>query len=825
MDIGERFLELSESREVWKEQDLFLDCLHFEPNAFRPRPSVGLGSRGAPTVEPFRLSLPSPTSSRASGGKPSPKAGTQSFSQTRTPQGSWSGRSACRSTLSFDPDVTLKRPSGRSPLHQARKTLAAGLEETAGSAFWTAAETARIEEASLGGDSSSGLDDKEKSGEEDGGAQLTQRGSWRPTRRHTFSIAEPGSYEPPPGAFGREPTVRSNEGFIRTVTMSSSSSPKAAATETPSNQQKQRSASVDMIDWPSRVSATAAMAVTWAPAPTKLRGASRRTLLQNIRLSSPRVIRMSELDRLRRRSANARAEERSGSKELYSQADIAFQRYFGEDADEDIDGGPESNIEIRLLEALADVGIKANTRADKVAIQEVIAPYCAGLDSNDFRELIDEARAKLKAASSSTVFLAWRKLTVEEIGHVDAPGMRRLLAYLGMDPVAEVMNEYEMLIRHSCRVTRSRISFTRAEDVVAQVRELLERNRRKEQRRLKALHEIPKELFNEFRGQLLELWKSFCAHEQDGTLKTVGVLDLLTEFGFISPHLTASRSSVVDSLERAESDGKNFNFRWLLSYIHMLRKCQMETRDAEVNRLFQRYDHDHSGELDMREVNNILMDVNLQPRTPQEQQGIAQLIEEVDEDGSGQLSINELEFMVQRIEEKFHAIERSNEYRIAAGLHFTKAQVDELRRAFYDLDHTGSGHLGSNEIVYFISIMTKIRMSDMKARDLLRRFDVDRNGMLDFGEFITLLSGVDQDMKLGISPPIEQPTPVEPPAPPQKKLSMGRADLSKLEQKAPAAPPTEPQVAAPPPEVSERRKGRMMTRKSTVMTARKSGVH
>eukprot|EP00971_Amphidinium_carterae_P205336 4075537-Amphidinium_carterae.1 len=29
--------------------------------------------------------------------------------------------------------------------------------------------------------------------------------------------------------------------------------------------------------------------------------------------------------------------------------------------------------------------------------------------------------------------------------------------------------------------------------------------------------------------------------------------------------------------------------------------------------------------------------------------------------------------MVQRIEEKFHAIERSNEYRIAAGLHFTKA--------------------------------------------------------------------------------------------------------------------------------------------------------
>merc|ERR1719326_2800108 len=84
---------------------------------------------------------------------------------------------------------------------------------------------------------------------------------------------------------------------------------------------------------------------------------------------------------------------------------------------------------------------------------------------------------------------------------------------------------------------------------------------------------------------------------------------------------------------------------------------------------FNRYDRDRSGELDMQEVAKILHEMNLIPRTKEEQSEILAIFEEVDEDGSQTFDFKEFQVLIIRVKERLEKIahERALSHALAIG--------------------------------------------------------------------------------------------------------------------------------------------------------------
>merc|ERR1711933_533259 len=125
---------------------------------------------------------------------------------------------------------------------------------------------------------------------------------------------------------------------------------------------------------------------------------------------------------------------------------------------------------------------------------------------------------------------------------------------------------------------------------------------------------------------------------------------------------------------------------------------EMERRSEEVLALFASHDKDKSGSLDMREVCSIICELGLQPRSIREQEGIAEMLDEIDRDGSGTLEFDELMIMVQRISEKLQQLQRVSEDLRGQELHFSETQIEKLRKAFVTLDVDHSGYLSIDEV-------------------------------------------------------------------------------------------------------------------------------
>merc|ERR1712032_512864 len=154
------------------------------------------------------------------------------------------------------------------------------------------------------------------------------------------------------------------------------------------------------------------------------------------------------------------------------------------------------------------------------------------------------------------------------------------------------------------------------------------------------------------------------------------------------------------------------------------------------------HDKNQSGSLDMPEVCSILCDLSLQPRSIREQEGIAEMLDEIDRDGSGTLEFDELMVMVQRISEKLQQLQRAAENLRGEELHFSKPQIKELRKAFVTLDVDDSGYLSIDEVERALQWM-EWRFSDQKLHAILKEVEQDGDVGLSFLEFLEFLRKIE----------------------------------------------------------------------------------
>jgi len=475
----------------------------------------------------------------------------------------------------------------------------------------------------------------------------------------------------------------------------------------------------------------------------------------------------SKYDRMRRINAKRRVKESVvviGDRDkvvTYDDLELAkdsFHRYFKNKRPFD---------EARLISALSDFGVVGRSKSEKTVLFLILAQHM-GKDENSFKDfcsIIEDARLRVRACRFSNIFSAWRQVDRDDIGALSVPKVVELLKLLGLGPE----NGNEMLCVQACisemhKDAADLYPLTEVEYVCQQLRENVESRRRRDEREVQKKYHLSGPTFNEFRTQILELYETFKKLDEDGSGKLGGkeVVHLLSEFGIVNG---LHGSEAKDRMERelhiflGEMHGKDennsdeadieMNFAWFLQFLKNLRKASMDSSYESVSILFQAYDKNRNGELEMKDVCSIIQELGMQPRTHAEQEAIGELLEDVDEDGSGTLHLEELLNMCVRIAERRAQFQRNAENAKAESLNLSRHQKYELRRAFDTLDADASGELNLSEVITAVhKYMAQWNLPPYQIRQIFMEVDEDGNGSVDFIEFMELMARIDAEVKL-----------------------------------------------------------------------------
>jgi len=412
-----------------------------------------------------------------------------------------------------------------------------------------------------------------------------------------------------------------------------------------------------------------------------------------------------------------------------------------------------------VTEALADFGVKAGTRPEKLVVKEYFAQK-EGIDMHfgEFCKIVEEVRAKLRIARSPCVFQAW--LVIDRgSGGLEPLQLPRLLKDLnvgkGFGPKIGSENPVTFrpvgeLISELYKDDRGLVSFQEAEFLVQQAREMELARRRKYERDLHEKYGLKKDTFSEFRSQLIEFHEAFTemCKDSDG-VGDRDLIELLLDVGVLSAETTLPERK---QMERTVANymrqtlGSRVRFPGFLMTIRFIRGLAMAKRTSEVTRVFDQYDNDKSDALDLKEIYKLLVDIHLAPRTSQEQESIAELLEECDADGSGVLDFSEAVYLAQRIDEMRDQARRALENKKAGELKFPPEETRQLRSAFEMLDNDSSRTLGITEMEHAVQLMGW-RVTPNKLRKLLNEVDEDESGQVEFIEFLTLMRRIDDELR------------------------------------------------------------------------------
>ncbi|CAE7229524.1 CPK14 [Symbiodinium sp. CCMP2592] len=410
-----------------------------------------------------------------------------------------------------------------------------------------------------------------------------------------------------------------------------------------------------------------------------------------------------------------------------------------------------------IIEALADFGIKASSRTEKLALKSVLSEYEGDqIGFNNFCSIIEEARSKLRSTRSLAVFQAWKYADKEDAGGLKPDAVLQLLEDLqlafGKDSL-ERQNVEAMV--SDCRTDPATglIGLTEVEFLVSAVREYMMQTQRSQERKLQVEYQLSDSMFQEFRSQLIRFHESFVELDDDdsGALDENEAMNLLTHFGCLS---NVSSMSIEKKLQAEEiiewylnaSEDHTLSFSRFLSVVKRLRTLGMDEKMDAVESLFNHYDRDRSDKLTIKDVCQILMHLDIKPRTVLEQENMAQLIEEADSEGSGHLNVNELLLLVQRINERIAELDRMEILKKAQALNFTRKQASTLRETFEELDEDREGLVPINQVEQALAKM-RWQIPGARLQRYANEIDADGNGHLDFLEFLHLMRRVLDDVQ------------------------------------------------------------------------------
>jgi len=249
-----------------------------------------------------------------------------------------------------------------------------------------------------------------------------------------------------------------------------------------------------------------------------------------------------------------------------------------------------------------------------------------------------------------------------------------------------------------------------------------------------------KETFSHCLVSIKQVFERFCLPSRTTKRKVVTkshAVMILRECG-LAPR-NVNQKSVMNSMaaEEADDDG-NVDFKALLRIATRIREDDRQWLYA----VFQMYDGDSSGGLGLSEVQAALAKCGVRPRTQHEIQEVKALINEYDEDGSGEVDHEEFVEMFRFVSQKLHTVQREVERQTAVRYNWTDAHFDEVRAAFMALDHNASESLEYAEMLEAVeTFQHSCDRGDVNK--FIQEAGVSANSQVDFLGFMRILKALE----------------------------------------------------------------------------------
>ncbi|CAF0754521.1 unnamed protein product [Adineta ricciae] len=139
------------------------------------------------------------------------------------------------------------------------------------------------------------------------------------------------------------------------------------------------------------------------------------------------------------------------------------------------------------------------------------------------------------------------------------------------------------------------------------------------------------------------------------------------------------------------------------------------SKTEEFRHVFELFDKNGDGSIDANEIGQVMRSLGMNPTNKE----IADLIAEVDKNGNQRLDFQEFVSFMSK-----HWHERDQE--------------QELREAFRLFDRDNSGFITINELKQVMLNMGE-KLNQEELEDMMREADVNRDGKLDYQEFVQKL--------------------------------------------------------------------------------------
>jgi Ca2+-binding EF-hand superfamily protein len=167
-----------------------------------------------------------------------------------------------------------------------------------------------------------------------------------------------------------------------------------------------------------------------------------------------------------------------------------------------------------------------------------------------------------------------------------------------------------------------------------------------------------------------------------------------------------------------------------------------EEQVEEFREKFGTYDADGGGQLTLQELFPLLTELGKEPKTVIQQEKLKSIIDEIDEDGSGEIDFSEFLQLMRRFLDESDAAMLLKEKEMVTRTGFEPEEVSQWRDIFIKFDDDGSGAFDPQEgktLLQAVGINLNERAMHDRYMVLFNEVDEDLDGNMDFPEFLALM--------------------------------------------------------------------------------------
>jgi len=178
-----------------------------------------------------------------------------------------------------------------------------------------------------------------------------------------------------------------------------------------------------------------------------------------------------------------------------------------------------------------------------------------------------------------------------------------------------------------------------------------------------------------------------------------------------------------------------------LKLIHKFRSSTVSKKLEEdlkmCKHLFAKHDKDGSGVLDKRELQGIMLDIGMRPKTREEQAEWQKILQGVDLEFPGPWNFAKFMRFHDMVKHKRESEAIEAEERLCSEMELSAEDLEELRQTFQMYDRSNRG-LDVHAVREIVRVSQKKEPSVEHTQALFNKIDTDASGYIDFVEFLHL---------------------------------------------------------------------------------------